>query len=375
MAVDEGLTTHIKVAIIGGGPAGLSAAIQLAKIPFIDWKLYEQKPTISEISTGITLQRNTWALLEKMGASKNLRAKDFFRPTDGHDNQYRNTKTVFEDGFTDAVDLLVGADGIRSITRSFAFPDHTVSYSGLTAYRALVRSSDAEQINGLAKAAIFWYGIGGDWVYTCPLNETDWEITGRFREPDVSDRSSWGRDVDVAVFAAHFAGYCEPLQQLLSLVTSVKRYDYFGSSRLETVVNEGNTVLIGDASHPLSGAFGAGAAFALEDANTLAGALRWAGDRSCRLKDALRLFNEVRSAHYKALYQTLDDVAARRQRISTEKLSEEKHIVAQVENVSQERHTWMYYHDTDVALEEAIELLERFLGTPRISLRVNYYID
>lgn len=84
--VGEGV---VKVAIVGGGPAGLAAAIELSKLPFIDWKLYEQKPEISEISTGITLQRNSWRLLEKMGVSKHLKPSDFFRPSDGHDNQYR----------------------------------------------------------------------------------------------------------------------------------------------------------------------------------------------------------------------------------------------------------------------------------------------
>lgn len=79
----------IKIAIIGGGPAGLSAAIELARLPFVEWTLYEQKPSISEIGTGIALQRNTWRLLEKLGVSQHLKAGDFFRPKDGHDTQYR----------------------------------------------------------------------------------------------------------------------------------------------------------------------------------------------------------------------------------------------------------------------------------------------
>jgi salicylate hydroxylase len=89
MSTSECPVEGIRVAIIGGGPAGLAAAIELARLPFVDWHLYEQKPAISEIGTGITLQRSTWRLLEKLEASKHLRAGDFFRPSDGHDNQYR----------------------------------------------------------------------------------------------------------------------------------------------------------------------------------------------------------------------------------------------------------------------------------------------
>lgn len=80
---------QLKVAIIGGGPAGLAAAIEMSKRPFIDWKLYEKKPEISEIGNGLSIQRNTWRMLEKMGATRHLRASDFFRPPDGHLMQHR----------------------------------------------------------------------------------------------------------------------------------------------------------------------------------------------------------------------------------------------------------------------------------------------
>ena len=79
----------LKVAIIGGGPAGLAAAIALSKRPFVDWKLYEKKPEISEIGNGISIQPNTWRMLEKLGASRHLRNDDFFRPLDGHFLQHR----------------------------------------------------------------------------------------------------------------------------------------------------------------------------------------------------------------------------------------------------------------------------------------------
>ena len=79
----------LKAAIIGGGPAGLAAAIELSKRPFIDWKLYEKKPEISEIGNGISIQRNTWRMLEHMGAAQHLSAVDLFRPADGHANQAR----------------------------------------------------------------------------------------------------------------------------------------------------------------------------------------------------------------------------------------------------------------------------------------------
>jgi hypothetical protein len=80
---------RLRVAIIGGGPGGLGAAIALAKLPFVDWTLYEKKPEISETGGGISLQLHTWKLLEWNGAAKNIQPNDFFRAPSGISGQYR----------------------------------------------------------------------------------------------------------------------------------------------------------------------------------------------------------------------------------------------------------------------------------------------
>lgn len=79
----------VKVAIIGGGPGGLGAAIELAKLPFINWDLYEKRSKFSEIGGGLTLQPQTWRLLEHNGAAGNIAANDYFRSTDGYVEQRR----------------------------------------------------------------------------------------------------------------------------------------------------------------------------------------------------------------------------------------------------------------------------------------------
>lgn len=98
----------MRIAIVGGGPAGLSTAIEFSRLPWIDWHLYEQKPSISEIGTGISLQQNTWRLLKHLGVSDNIHSSDFFRPEDGHSNQYRyahRTPHCTEVWLTECVEL------------------------------------------------------------------------------------------------------------------------------------------------------------------------------------------------------------------------------------------------------------------------------
>ena len=88
MTVKKG-EKRLKVAILGGGPGGLAAAIELAKLPFVDWELYEKKPQISETGGGLSLQPQTWRLLEKNGAAENITAKDFYRSVEGLIEQRR----------------------------------------------------------------------------------------------------------------------------------------------------------------------------------------------------------------------------------------------------------------------------------------------
>lgn len=80
---------RLKAAIIGGGPSGLGAAIELGKLSFIDWALYEKRSKISEIGGGLTLQPQTWRLLEHNGAADNLGANDYYRAAEGLIEQRR----------------------------------------------------------------------------------------------------------------------------------------------------------------------------------------------------------------------------------------------------------------------------------------------
>lgn len=120
-------------------------------------------------------------------------------------------------------------------------------------------------------------------------------------------------------------------------------------------------VLVGDSSHALSGAFGSGAGFAMEDGWILAQAL--ALTRNDRRR-ALDLFDAVRLPYYARMYAHLGAEAARRaaQLAEIERARgraptfdervANKIIVDGAVDVS-----WIYEHDIGATWQEYVKLL------------------
>lgn len=82
---DEKPVKHLKVAIIGGGPGGLSTAIALSRIPNVEVALYEQAKVLREVGAGISIGPNTWNVLEVLGVADSLKSG---HPTDTVLNMY-----------------------------------------------------------------------------------------------------------------------------------------------------------------------------------------------------------------------------------------------------------------------------------------------
>ncbi|EED17187.1 monoxygenase, putative [Talaromyces stipitatus ATCC 10500] len=398
----------IRVAIIGAGPAGLGAAIEFQKLPFVDLKIYDQARALREIGTGISIQKNTWRMLDVMGASKNINPNEIFRPADGHALQHRNgrtgellltieqndgppehfharafrsvlqkallsnvdksrlrlasrlervvgtpTKTLqlhFQDGHVDEVDLLVGADGVRSVVRSFAFPDHKIAYTGRTAYRGLVPTEKILSIPNFPDAVTFWHGPS-DWVYTCNLNGGIYEITVNANESADVARVSWGEQATLEEFRRPWKEFAPIIQEVLNKVTDVQKFALFAGPRLDSVVSRGSIALIGDASHPLSGAFGAGAGFALEDAFALAKSVAWARSRGYQLGDALDLYDQVRSPHYQSMVSWKLKAYHK-----VGNFSFDEGVAHTVRNKWSRQHKWLFDYDVQAVWKEAAAL-------------------
>ncbi|KJK62592.1 hypothetical protein P875_00095223 [Aspergillus parasiticus SU-1] len=371
----------LRVAIIGAGPAGLGAAIEFQKLPFVDLRIYEQARELREVGAGISIQRNTWRMLDALGVYDNIDPSAIFSAADGHSVQHRlqallkavdkpklrlSSRLIeihelpskvlslrFEDGHKDEVDLLIGADGVRSVVRQFSFPDHRISYTGTTAFRALVNADDILSIPNFPDAVTFWHGPTR-WVYTCNLNRGIYEVTARTDLPETRETVSWGQDASRDEFIGLYKDFAPIIQEVLSKVGEVKKFPLFAGPRLSKVISHGSIALIGDASHPLSGAFGAGAGFALEDVYVLARAVQWAHERNLPISNALDLYDKVRSPHYKDMYDILDGF--RRADTSIKGLTSfDEIVVANIQSKWTDDHHWLYHYDVQEVWRKAHE--------------------
>ncbi|QPC71963.1 hypothetical protein HYE68_002715 [Fusarium pseudograminearum] len=347
---------RLKVAIIGAGPGGLGAAIEFAKLPFVDWELYEKRSLISEIGGGFTIQPQTWRLLEHNGAADNISSEDFFRPAQGQIEQRRNGRTG---------ELLIEKCHEHDCIRQFCFPSHTLHYNGQFVYRTIVSKTEVANIEGIPWAPVFWKNVSGLYVFTCPLGGDDFEVTARIRrQNEDSEPVSWGRPFDLHALLPEYHDFCRPVRQILGLAAEgdTQEFALFFGNHLGHVISGNNIAMIGDASHALLGNLGSGAGFALEDAYTLARAIKWAWLGGKTLKAGLELFDSVRPPHYQRLHNLVSRFAEIKAELRAKSLTLDDEIAERVKRISKASESWMYDYEIDKVVDEALEAADMGMG-------------
>jgi 2-polyprenyl-6-methoxyphenol hydroxylase-like FAD-dependent oxidoreductase len=188
--------------------------------------------------------------------------------------------TELASGESVRADVVVGADGIRSVTRACVRGDEPLRPSGFVAYRSVVEWS--EQV----PAGEYWGR--GEVVGLAPLSDGRVYWYAAHRTDDVApDPAAW-----LAALHARYGAWADPVPRILQATVPERllRHELSDRAPIDDW-GRGAVTLLGDAAHPMLPFLGQGACCALEDAVALAAALRGASDAP----EALRAYERSRA--------------------------------------------------------------------------------
>jgi 2-polyprenyl-6-methoxyphenol hydroxylase-like FAD-dependent oxidoreductase len=317
--------------VVGGGIGGLAAAAGLVRGGWTV-RVLEQAPEFTEVGAGISLWPNAFRALDAIGALDRLTTerlggmggmRDWRGPwvarlddspevveatssavvahraelldallagvpaaarlpgTRVRGVHVEGSRTlVRHDGGEIEADLVIGADGVRSVVRQAVFPDaEPPRYARRTAWR-LVLPLPPDIVGGESwgPGSVFgMFPMPGDRLY-CYATAT---VPPGGTSPDG----------ELAELRRRFAGWHDPIPALLAAARpeQVMRSDIYQLPPLRSFV-AGRVALLGDAAHAMTPNLGQGGCQALEDAATLVALVDGTPDLDAALRryDALR---------------------------------------------------------------------------------------
>lgn len=315
------------IAVIGGGIAGLTAALALRKLGR-DVDLFEAAPQLREVGAGITLAPNAMHGLEHVGVADEIarsgiepgkqwvahwRTGATLREVERADTRERygaayvyihradlqqilfaaardagigihlgkrleaiaieggTARLSFDDGTQQRSALAVGADGLKSVVRR-PFRPVPASFTGHIAFRALAPKSD--RIQRLIDEPGVHIGPG-KMVVRYPLRNAELLNLVFFAREDGWTEDGWSISAERSELQTLYADWCDDIGLLIDALdpSTLHKWAINAHSPLDGWSRDGVVTLIGDAAHAMTPFLGQGAAMAIEDAIVLARAI------------------------------------------------------------------------------------------------------
>lgn len=318
-----------RVLVIGGGIGGLTASLNLAQKGFAI-TVFEQSDDLGEAGAGIQLSPNCARVLHHIGLADAL-GKVAFLPEGTQFRHWRSGRVISESSLGEEVvnnygapyyhihrgdlisilaaaarahanitictnarvdefrqegdevlvcvgehqhvgDVLIGADGIRSMVRTQLWGRENPRFTGNIAWRALVpRDKLPEHFVrpmstawwGPGKHFVHYYVRGGDLINcVCVVEKVGWEL------------ESWTEAGDIDELKSDFSGWNSAIQQLIDNMATDTLFKWALFDREPMPMwGKGRVSLLGDACHPTLPFMAQGAAMSIEDGAVLSACL------------------------------------------------------------------------------------------------------
>ena len=201
-----------------------------------------------------------------------------------------HVKVSLVEGGEDIFDVLVGADGIHSPTRTALFGPEYPKFTGLVSYRSVVDSSKLSVPN--MDAFTKWWGPTPDLqIVTFPLNRGRETFVFATTPQDDWREESWTMPGDVAQLRQAYSAFHPEARALLDACTEVMKSALYVRDPLPRW-SLGHATLLGDACHPMTPFMAQGAGMAIEDAVVLGRALE--GVSRSNVSHALAVYENSR---------------------------------------------------------------------------------
>ena len=307
-----------RIAIVGAGIGGLATAATLRALGFTDVNVYEQARAFARVGAGIQMMPNAMVVLRGLGLEERLVQIAFApkshlnrewdtgavtnelpMPVERYGAPYlcmhraelhaallslvppqhihlgkrliglEGTRLTFEDDAYVDADVVVGADGVHSIVRELVLGKEQPIHRGRVAYRTVFPAARLQWDIGPSRTK--WWGPDRHIViyYTTRARDEVYFVTSNPEPVDWMTAESWSATGDVQELRAAFTGFHRDVKMVLDAAPSCHKWAILERDPLPAW-SVGNTVLIGDAAHPMTPYMAQGGGTAIEDAATLA---------------------------------------------------------------------------------------------------------
>lgn len=326
------------VAVLGAGIGGLAAATALAQRG-ASVRVYEQAPELAEVGAGIQISANGLTVLRGLGIpvdaasveGQGTELQDFRAgrtvlrvppPAEGKTRFFHRADlldllvsaaqqagvrihlgqravsatasgTVSFDGEADvSAHLIVGADGVRGVTRKVLSGGDAPRFTGQVAWRAVV------PWDGQADPRAFVQMGPGRHVVTYPLRGGAAMNVAAFEDRRGWTEESWRREGDIDEFRTRFGQFGGRAGEAIGQAGLVHTWALHLHPVARVWAGD-RLALIGDAAHPTLPYLAQGACLALEDAWVLAASL----DRHDDLSPGLAAYEALRVTRARRVVQ------------------------------------------------------------------------